>query len=196
MVLGGSGVGHGRRFGITAVWRHEFDRAQQHLLWRCFWFLLLARRRRSRSRTTTTAGWARCDRRSSTRRRVRRSSCRPTRTPHEWRAGDRQERDDLGSWCGRHDRPRWRGVPRFHTSGAGNTITISGITIRDGHLVAPSGSSEGGGVWNQDATLTLSDVVVTNNEVDTGGTPAMRAVSPMGVPSPTTQERSHCCAAR
>lgn len=59
----------------------------------------------------------------------------------------------------------------FHTSGAGNTITISGITIRDGHLVAPSGSSEGGGVWNQDATLTLSDVVVTNNEVDTGGTP-------------------------
>jgi hypothetical protein len=59
----------------------------------------------------------------------------------------------------------------FHTSGAANTITISAMTIRDGHAVSPGGIIEGGGVWNPDATLTLSEVIVTNNHADTDGAP-------------------------
>jgi hypothetical protein len=57
----------------------------------------------------------------------------------------------------------------FHTSGAGNAITISAITISDGHPLEPAGIVEGGGVWNPDAKLTLSEVIVTNNHADTDG---------------------------
>jgi hypothetical protein len=62
----------------------------------------------------------------------------------------------------------------LHTSGAGNTITVSNLTIRDGHVV--SSIARGGGVWNESAQLALNDVVVTNNKADSdgvaGGTPA------------------------
>jgi hypothetical protein len=57
----------------------------------------------------------------------------------------------------------------FHTSGAGNAITISAITISDGHPLEPAGDVEGGGVWNLDAAVTLSEVIVTNNHADTDG---------------------------
>jgi|GEM_PF-1494569 len=59
----------------------------------------------------------------------------------------------------------------FHTSGAANTITISNLAIRDGHVV--SSIARGGGVWNESAALTLSDVVVTNNKADSDGLPGM-----------------------
>ena len=57
----------------------------------------------------------------------------------------------------------------FHTSGSGNTVAISGVTIQFGHPAAVSGVVEGGGVLNQAATLTLSNDVVTNNRADGDG---------------------------
>jgi hypothetical protein len=57
----------------------------------------------------------------------------------------------------------------LHTSGAANTVALSGLTLRDGHVV--SSIAEGGGVLNQGAALTLSDVVVTNNRADSDGVP-------------------------
>ena len=58
----------------------------------------------------------------------------------------------------------------FHTQGAGSAITISGLTIRDGLVKTPSGNLEGGGVLNDDASLTLRSVVLANNMVDVSGT--------------------------
>jgi hypothetical protein len=52
----------------------------------------------------------------------------------------------------------------FSSSGAANEVAISGVTIRDGHRV-----DAGGGVWNQEATLTLSAVVVTGNVASADG---------------------------
>jgi hypothetical protein len=57
----------------------------------------------------------------------------------------------------------------LHTSGAANTVMVSGLTLRDGHVV--SSIAEGGGVLNQGAALTLSDVAVTNNRADSDGVP-------------------------
>jgi hypothetical protein len=57
----------------------------------------------------------------------------------------------------------------LHTSGASSTVVISGLTLRDGHVV--SSIAQGGGVLNQGAALTLSDVVVTNNRADSDGVP-------------------------
>jgi hypothetical protein len=57
----------------------------------------------------------------------------------------------------------------LHTSGASNTVAISGLTLRDGHVV--SSIAQGGGVLNQGAALTLSDVSVTNNRADSDGVP-------------------------
>jgi len=53
----------------------------------------------------------------------------------------------------------------FHTTGAGNQITISGVTIQNGEAVAPQGTVNvnGGGVLNEQATLTLVDDVITSN---------------------------------
>ena len=58
----------------------------------------------------------------------------------------------------------------FHTTGASSAITISGLTIRDGLMKAPSGNLEGGGVLNDDASLTLRSVILANNTVDVSGT--------------------------
>jgi hypothetical protein len=54
----------------------------------------------------------------------------------------------------------------FHTMGAGNQVTISGMTIRDGKAVPPAGTIEakGGGVLNEQATLTLSDDLIAANQ--------------------------------
>ncbi len=57
----------------------------------------------------------------------------------------------------------------FHTSGSGNIVAISGVTIQFGHPAPVSGVVEGGGVLNEAATLTLSDDVVTNNRADADG---------------------------
>ncbi len=57
----------------------------------------------------------------------------------------------------------------FHTSGTGNTVAISGVTIQFGHPPAVSGVVEGGGVLNEAAGLTLSDDVITNNRADADG---------------------------
>lgn len=55
----------------------------------------------------------------------------------------------------------------LHTSGAASTIAISGVTIRDGRVV--SSIARGGGVYNEGAALTLSDVRVTANKADSDG---------------------------
>ncbi len=55
----------------------------------------------------------------------------------------------------------------LHTSGAANTIAISGATIRDGHVVASI--AMGGGVYNEGALLTLSDARITANKADSDG---------------------------
>ncbi len=55
----------------------------------------------------------------------------------------------------------------FGISGATSNVTISGVTIRDGSLV--TGSALGGGVMDQDATLTLQDDVVANNRAVADG---------------------------
>jgi hypothetical protein len=54
----------------------------------------------------------------------------------------------------------------FHTEGAGNDITISGVTIRNGKAVPTPGGTlvEGGGVLNDNATLTLSHDVISGNQ--------------------------------
>jgi hypothetical protein len=58
----------------------------------------------------------------------------------------------------------------FHTSGASSTITISGMTIRDGNpQVVATNKVSGGGVLNDDATLTLSNDVITSNHADADG---------------------------
>ena len=58
----------------------------------------------------------------------------------------------------------------FHTSGASSTITISEVTIRDGHpQMTAANEVDGGGVLNDDATLTLSDDVITLNSADADG---------------------------
>jgi hypothetical protein len=56
-----------------------------------------------------------------------------------------------------------------NVSGAGNEVSISGVTIRDGTVESPGGVAKGGGVSSQDANLTLEHVVVTNNRVDVDG---------------------------
>ncbi len=58
----------------------------------------------------------------------------------------------------------------FDVGGAGNNITISGVTIRDGSLVTPGGVEEGAGVRNEEANVTLQNAVVTNNRADVSGT--------------------------
>jgi hypothetical protein len=54
----------------------------------------------------------------------------------------------------------------FHTTGSGNTITISGVTIRLGHPPTAMGVVSGGGVLNDAAKLTLSDDVIADNVAD------------------------------
>src|SRR5690242_14528592 len=58
-----------------------------------------------------------------------------------------------------------------HTLGAGNQITISGATIRNGRTVPPPGlaTTTGGGLLNDQATVTLSDDVITNNVANADG---------------------------
>lgn len=57
----------------------------------------------------------------------------------------------------------------FHTSGATNTITISGLTISHGAPVPVGGIVDGGGVFNESAALTLSNDVIANNQADADG---------------------------
>ncbi len=54
----------------------------------------------------------------------------------------------------------------FHTSGSGNTVAISGVTIRLGHPPTTMGAVTGGGVLNEAAKLTLSDDVIADNVAD------------------------------
>jgi hypothetical protein len=59
----------------------------------------------------------------------------------------------------------------FDTSGAASDITIAGVTISDGETQPAPGKTlaEGGGVLNQDATLTLADDVIKDNIADADG---------------------------
>jgi Ca2+-binding RTX toxin-like protein len=59
----------------------------------------------------------------------------------------------------------------FGVSGGGTTVTIGGLTIRDGLASATGSGADGGGVLNSGSTLTLQDVVVTNNVSTRDGGP-------------------------
>ena len=54
----------------------------------------------------------------------------------------------------------------FHIS-PGKTVTISGLTIKNG--VAPESFPVGGGIYNDHATLTLHDCTISGNKADGGG---------------------------
>jgi hypothetical protein len=57
-------------------------------------------------------------------------------------------------------------------AGPGTSVTISGVTVRDGHVGNPGGTAEGGGLRNEQASLTLRNVVVTSNHLEVNGTSA------------------------
>src|SRR5262249_21964252 len=59
----------------------------------------------------------------------------------------------------------------FDTSGASNKITISGLTILGGEAVpVPGGNlARGGGVLNDDATLTLHNDEIAGNQANADG---------------------------
>jgi hypothetical protein len=52
------------------------------------------------------------------------------------------------------------------TGNPGDPITISGLTLTGGHATASTYSSNGGGIFNQDANLTVSGSVITGNQAD------------------------------
>ncbi len=54
----------------------------------------------------------------------------------------------------------------FHVTGPESQVTLSGMTIRDGRA-----DGSGGGIYNQEATLTLRDVNVTANVANRDGEP-------------------------
>lgn len=65
------------------------------------------------------------------------------------------------------------GISRvFETSGTTSKITIRGLTIRDGRAPVESGTAQGGGVLNVDATLTLTnDWILGDSAVASGAGP-------------------------
>jgi len=59
----------------------------------------------------------------------------------------------------------------LHVSGNTTAATITGVTIRDGLVEEPGGIAEGGGVFDEHASLTLEDDVVTHNRASADGEP-------------------------
>jgi CSLREA domain-containing protein len=59
-------------------------------------------------------------------------------------------------------------LSRVFTIRTGRTVTIQGLTIKDGRLTVALDASGGGGIFNQ-GDLTLDNVAVTNNRVTDGG---------------------------
>jgi hypothetical protein len=57
----------------------------------------------------------------------------------------------------------------FDIGGAGNSVTISGVTIRDGSLPDPGGVEDGAGIRSEKVDLTVQNAVVTNNRIDVSG---------------------------
>jgi hypothetical protein len=51
----------------------------------------------------------------------------------------------------------------------GFPVTISGLTITGGHAANNTFTNRGGGIYNQDATLTVSNSVITGNHADDDG---------------------------
>ena len=51
----------------------------------------------------------------------------------------------------------------------GDPITISGLTITGGNATSSTFSDNGGGIFNQDAALTVSNTVITGNHADHDG---------------------------
>jgi hypothetical protein len=64
------------------------------------------------------------------------------------------------------------GSRAFEISGKTTSVSISGLTIRDGNVTVPGGISFGGGVYNKEANLTLEGVIVRNNTASANGGPA------------------------
>src|SRR5262249_24895400 len=53
--------------------------------------------------------------------------------------------------------------------GSGHNVTISGVTIRNGREGTAGGVAEGGGLRNEEANVTLQNVVVSGNHADVSG---------------------------
>ena len=67
--------------------------------------------------------------------------------------------------------PPYLGVDALHANrvfyiSPGKTVTISGLTIKNG--VAPAPDYFGGGIYNDQATLTLSNCTISGNSADSG----------------------------
>jgi hypothetical protein len=56
----------------------------------------------------------------------------------------------------------------FHI-GAGTTVTISGLTIRNGMVTGNFPAGSGGGIYSFQATLTLNDCAISGNSAPYGG---------------------------
>jgi hypothetical protein len=62
----------------------------------------------------------------------------------------------------------------------GDPITISGLTLTGGHPSSSTFSDSGGGIFNQDAALTVSNTVITGNHADNDGGGIYSAPAPGG----------------
>src|SRR2546421_7192053 len=56
----------------------------------------------------------------------------------------------------------------FHI-GTGTTVTISGLTIRNGGKTGFTADAEGGGIYNDHAILTIANCTITGNRAQDGG---------------------------
>jgi predicted outer membrane repeat protein len=61
------------------------------------------------------------------------------------------------------------GIDRIFDVLAGVDLTLQKLTIRNGNATTNAGTKSGGGIYNEDGNLTLTDVAVTGNTADNGG---------------------------
>src|SRR5581483_4769398 len=70
---------------------------------------------------------------------------------------------------------------------SGKTVAISGLTIANGHAAGSFPASEGGGIFNDHGTLTLSTCVLSGNTADDGGGGLFHNAAAAGSASVTIQ---------
>lgn len=68
----------------------------------------------------------------------------------------------------------------LNVSGPTTSVSISGLAISDGLVAKPGGGEVGGGVYDFQATLALTDVTVADNHVDVDGGPEEEKASALG----------------
>jgi hypothetical protein len=65
-------------------------------------------------------------------------------------------------------------------TGKTTSVSINGLAISDGLVVEPGGHPVGGGVYDSQATLALTNVIVADNHVDADGGPKEEEASALG----------------